>query len=212
MAQQRPDLALAQIGLTNVYYRLARKAEPTEEQSELFQRSVDAGHRAIELDPRYFQTYWNTFLALLGVRRTERGSEADLTREDWQELLELADQSLRYNGLQPETLNAGAYAHMRLFERDADATHLTEATGLISRAIRLTRRVAQGDCALPEAMRHDLSDYYDTLRELQELSGDSKGALATARTALGVLDPTDPDIGKRTEQMQRLEGLISDGN
>lgn len=211
MAEQRPDLALAHIGLTNVYYQLARKAGSTEEQSALFQRSVDAGRRAIELDPQYFQTYWNTYLPLWRVRRTERGSEADFTREDWQELFELADQSLRFNGLQPETLNAGAYAHMRLFERDADETHLTEATGLISRAIRLTRRIAQGECALPGAKRHDLSDYYDTLRELQEVSGDRDGALATARSALDVLEPEDPDVGKRTEHLQRLERLIDDG-
>jgi hypothetical protein len=133
-----------------------------------------------------------------------------MTTGDWEELLELATQSLRYNGLQPETLNAAAYVHVRLYEADGLALHLTQGMQLIRRAIRLTERV-RGKCELPDSDRKDLSDYYDTLRDLQERAGDQPGALATARKALDVLGAGDPDVEKRTEQVTRLEGLGTDG-
>jgi hypothetical protein len=212
MAARQPDSALPYIGLTNAYYQLGREEPAAEGQLALFQRSVAAGRRAMELDPMFYQSYWNTFLPLWRTRRLERGSEAELTLDDWRELLDLADRSLRYNGLQPETLNAAAYAHVRLFERDGETAHLGHATRLIRRAIRLTERQVQGRCVLKPRPRQDLSDYYDTLRDLQERAGDLPAALATARAALDVLEADDPDVGKRSEQVARLEGLVTDGN
>jgi tetratricopeptide (TPR) repeat protein len=210
MAERRPDLALPHIGLTIAYYKLSLTAGTDAERLERIERSVEAGRHASQLDPLYYQTYWNTFLALHRTRIIERGDEASMTTGDWEELLELATQSLRYNGLQPETLNAAAYVHVRLYEADGLALHLTQGMQLIRRAIRLTERV-RGKCELPDSDRKDLSDYYDTLRDLQERAGDQPGALATARKALDVLGAGDPDVEKRTEQVTRLEGLGTDG-
>ncbi|MHC5211714.1 MAG: protein kinase domain-containing protein [Planctomycetota bacterium] len=212
MAERRGDSAIPHIGLTMAYYRLGRAAESSDERLDFFHKSVEAGRHAIQLDPLFFQTYWNLFLPLYYTRVIERGGESELEPEDWQELEELVRQSLRYNGLQSETLNAGAFVLVRLYEKGGDDSHLTEAMQLVRSAIRLTERLAQGSCALSALDRGNLSDYYDTLRDLQERAGDLPGALATARTALDVLRDSDEDVEKRTEHVIRLEGLLSGGN
>jgi hypothetical protein len=97
---------------------------------------------------------------------------------------------------------------MRLFERDNDPSHVVDGIALVRRAIRSAKRQAQGGCSLTDQNRQDISDYYDTLRELQELSGNIDGALSAARTALDVLDAGDPDVAKRREHAVRLEALV----
>jgi hypothetical protein len=134
-----------------------------------------------------------------------------LTQADWLELLDLVERSLHYNGLQPETLNAGAFIHVRLYEHDKSAAHLAQATQLIRRAIRQTDRSLHSPCGSSEEDRGNLSDYYDTLRDVQELGGDLTGALETARTALAVLDPEDDDVGKRTDEITRIQALVPAG-
>lgn len=211
IVERRPDLALGHIGLTNAFYQLGRRADTAEEQLALFRRSVESGRRAMELDPLFYQTYWNTFLPLWRTRRAERDGEADITLEEWQELLALADQSLRYNGLQPETLNAASYALVRIFERDGDDAHLEAASAYIRRAIRLTQRLERGACGLTADQRGNLSDYFDTLRDLQERGRNLEGALDAARTALQVLEQGDEDVSKRAGHVTRLEGLVPAG-
>jgi len=201
MAELKPESATPQIGLSSAYYARGD-----------FRKSADAARRAIELDPLYFQSYYNLALALQADLFQQRGGdEANFSIADFGVILEPFRTTLRYDGLQPDALNNTAYIIAQMVKKDPGSASLAEADTLVRRSIRVLEREREGDCKLSVPELSKLAQAYDTLRDIEEIKGKPAEALAAARSALESLPPKDFDAYQKpfTEHVQRLEQQLA---
>lgn len=214
LLRRKPDSAVPLIGLSGVYNKQARLANSGDAPDaaaarRLFQQSIDEARRAIEIDPLFFQSHFNLFLSLQKLLVLDRGGEAQFSLEDFQSLREPLQTALRCNGLQLEALNAEAYVLARMVEKDPASASIDEAESLIRRATRLVERERAGVCALSPEQVNNLAYFYDTLRDVEEVKGDTAAALAAARAALEPLPPDHKRFQTYTEHVRRLEAKLA---
>ena len=198
MSELKPDSATPHIGLSNVYYRRNE-----------YDRAIAAAKHAIELDPLYYQSYFNLALSEQDQLMTARGGDlGTLSVEELESLLASYDKTLHLDGLQPEALNNAAYFVVRIVERDRKAASLDAAEAMVKRSIRILERGGEGECQLPSMNRAYLAQAYDTLRDVKEVQGDPAGAVEAARSAVQSIPPDDP-FGVRAEYTATLARLES---
>jgi len=215
MLQLKTDSAVPHIGLSNVDYRLAQGAgrdKDLVEARRLYQKSTDEAQLAIRLDPRFYQAYFNLYLSMQKTLDLERGAETGFSVADFASLLDPLRTTLRYNGLQPEALNAAAYIIARTVEKDASAASIGEAAGFMRRATRLIEREQAGDCRLTDADSLKLAKFYDTLRDVEEVKGDVSAALEAERRAVELLPPSETGrLASYGKVVEKLEAQLAGG-
>ncbi|HZM01012.1 MAG TPA: serine/threonine-protein kinase, partial [Planctomycetota bacterium] len=215
MVQRRPDSAVPHIGLSSVYSRqglVARKAAKLEDARRLLQQSIDEAQLAIRLDPLFYQSHFNLWQSLRLLMEVDKGGEQNFSVADFQAQLEPLRTTLQYNGLQPEALNAVAYVIARIVERDPSAASIGEAEDMIRRATRLIERQRTGDCTLSDFESTKLAKFYDTVREIEEVQGDTAAALEAQRQALALLPDSELERERRekyTTIVERLEAELA---
>ena len=114
--------------------------------------------------------------------------------------------------MQPEALNAVAYVIARIVERDPSAASIGDAEDMIRRATRLIERQRTGDCTLSDFESTKLAKFYDTVREIEEIQGDTAAALEAQRQALALLPASELERERRekyTKIVERLEAELA---
>jgi thiamine kinase-like enzyme len=211
LIELKPDSATPQIGLSNVLYLRGKRAidqGKVEDARNLFQQSTDAARRAIELDPLFFQSYFNLGLAQQYIIAIDKGEE-NLSVADLRSILEAFQSTLKYNGLQPEALNNAAFAIALMVKQDPSSASIDDAESLVRRAMRLLEREGAGSCTLTQQQLRFRAEAYDTLREIQEIKGDATAALEAARSAVQTLPPDDERVEEFRQHVKRLESAAA---
>jgi serine/threonine-protein kinase len=179
MSVLKPESAVPYIGLSIVHYDRGESG-----------KAADAARRAIELDPLFYQSYYELGLALQ-QRLYQEKDEASFTIADLNTMLDPFRTTLHYDGLQPDALNNVAYSIALMVQQDPGSASIGEADSMIRRAIRLVERGREGECKLSDDTLSNLAQFYDTLRAVEEVQGHTDAALAAARSALELLPPLD---------------------
>ena len=191
MSQLKPESAVPHIGLANIHYKRGEAATSAEVMLSESGKSAEAARRAIELDPLFFQSYYNLALALQMRLLVERGDEANLSVADLETSLEPFKTSLRYDGLFLDALNNAAYSIALMVKKEPGSASIGEADALVRRSLRIIERQREGECQLSDSQLFALAQAYDTLRAVEEIKGNTDAALAAARSALEMLPPKD---------------------
>ena len=214
MSELKPESATPHIGLSTVYFRQGKRAlldegKPDQALAQ-FQRSTEAARRAIELDPLFYQSYFNLGSSLQMTLLVQRGGDpANFSVEDLETILEPTQTTLRYDGLQPEALNNAAFAIALIVRKDPGSASIADAETLIRRATRLIEREQAGACKLSTTKLGALAEAYDTLREVQEIKGDPGAALESARLALQTAPASHDSVELFRQNVERLEQQLA---
>lgn len=181
----------------------------SERRLEWLEQAVVHATTARDLDPSYWQAHYNLGHATLNAARTRAGSFAAVPLDVLQDYVAAMRAAIELNGLEYQPLNNAAFVLGRyVYGATRDAQDLAEALELARRAVRLTDPARGGrSCAASSSALSSHSSAYDTLRSLQELAGDERAALASARAAHAVLAPDAPEVPRRLAEVERLERL-----